>query len=164
VRTKSGATVYRRSAGPAATLGAAVHIDRQALNVAARNTRSNGGTLLTSFGDWIALFYPVSAEVTGNIQSFDIAEAEQPKLREGGTDIRALVPRAAGTVENDRRVFGQLGDTLSQQREAAARATGACILGGYDMRLVKEFAEANLQNERPHGRVSPQSCGEGGRL
>src|SRR5450755_3979916 len=153
VRVKSGAMVFSRPAGSAAASAAKIRIDRQAHNAAMPSRRGRRGTILPAFGDGVAFFDPFSAEVMGDIQSFDIAKAERPQRREGGADIWAFAPRAATAVDDDRGVFGKLSDALSQHGQAGAIVTWACIFGGDDMGFVKEFAEANLKDERLRPRV-----------
>src|ERR1035441_6217554 len=76
VRVKSGAMLFSRPAGSAAPPAANIRIERQAQIAAAPSTRRSGGMNLSAFGHWIALVNPVSAEIFGDVQGFDIEKAE----------------------------------------------------------------------------------------
>src|SRR5208282_169757 len=164
---KSGAMVFSRPAGPAGPAGAPaakIRIDRQAHIAATPNTRSRGATTLSALGDGVTFVDPVGAEIMGNVQCLDIAKAERAQRAEGGADIRAFAPRAAAAVDDDRSLFGQLGDALSQHVKPGAFVARAGILGADDMRLVIKLAESNLQYDRPGVRIRLQDCGKFRRL
>ena len=55
--------------------------------------------LLLAQADWVSLGHPIRSEVIGEVEHFDVSEAQRGQLLICGPNIGTFVPRAAPAID-----------------------------------------------------------------
>lgn len=103
--------------------------------------------LLLAFIVGEALVGPVGFEARGKNEDAELGEAEIVKGSEGGTEVRAVIERAAAAIDNEIGGAGESRGPGFDLGEAVGAAARAVVLSAFDVAGGVEALKADEENE-----------------